>query len=57
MFYERPIVEVSVTVDKDGNAIFKPFMEDTSRHFKKCLTGIIDHNHRIPRVEKLLFPG
>ncbi|KAK7080858.1 hypothetical protein SK128_024562 [Halocaridina rubra] len=55
-FIEQAVVEVSVAV-KGNEVLFDPPLEETHEHLLNCLTAIIQHNQRIPRVEKLLFPG
>ncbi|XP_047469580.1 dynein axonemal heavy chain 3-like [Penaeus chinensis] len=54
-FIERAVVEVAVTV-RGKKVIFQPPLPDTRDHILNCLKAIIEHNEKIPRVEKLLFP-
>ncbi|XP_069947362.1 dynein axonemal heavy chain 3-like [Cherax quadricarinatus] len=54
-FIERSVVEVSVTV-QEKRVLFCPQLTETHDRLLSCLAAIIEHNQRIPRIERLLFP-
>ncbi|XP_066944541.1 dynein axonemal heavy chain 3-like [Macrobrachium rosenbergii] len=54
-FIEQAVVEVSVAV-RGNRVLFDPPLDQTHKHLLNCLAAIIQHNQKLPRVEKLLFP-
>ncbi|XP_063858635.1 dynein axonemal heavy chain 3-like isoform X1 [Scylla paramamosain] len=54
-YLEKAVVEVAVAVE-ERIVSFQPPLQKTHECLLGCLASIIEHNQRIPRVERLLFP-